>query len=250
MGVIDPAKVTRLALQNAASIAGADPHHRLHDRQRTDAEDRRRSGRRRDAGVLTTIRVQRFRNGMRATGGSRPCAEVQRLLFGSRWAWQRRTRAVCGASARRSALRADCPPMLGLVAPSQNSLRSLRSLRSDSRDESEDDARCARGHERLCFSAPPQARRRLPGRALAEPAVVFAPQATAGGCRGRRCPLGAISWRREAQAPGSARASALRELTCRRCLSEATAGREASSATRPWREHRSGSRRAAPTATA
>jgi hypothetical protein len=41
--------------------------------------------------------------------------------------------------------------MLGLVAPSRNSLRELRSLRSDSRDESEHEARCARGHEPLRY---------------------------------------------------------------------------------------------------
>jgi len=44
-------------------------------------------------------------------------------------------------------LRIDFPAMLGLVAPSQNSLRELSSLRSDNRDESEVDARCARGHK-------------------------------------------------------------------------------------------------------
>ena len=84
-----------------------------------------------------------------------------------------------------------------------------------------------------------EARLRLPGRAFAKPAVVFAPQATAGGCRGRRCPLGAISGATRSAAPGSARVSALRELTCRSCLNAATAGSEVSSAARPRREHRS-----------
>jgi chaperonin GroEL len=32
MGVLDPTKVTRTALQNAASIAGSDADHRLHGR--------------------------------------------------------------------------------------------------------------------------------------------------------------------------------------------------------------------------
>ena len=41
-------------------------------------------------------------------------------------------------------VRADCPALLGLVAPSQNSLRSLRSLQSNSCDKSDHDARCAR----------------------------------------------------------------------------------------------------------
>ena len=39
----------------------------------------------------------------------------------------------------------DCPAMLGLAAASRNSLHSLRSLRSNSRDESVDESRCARG---------------------------------------------------------------------------------------------------------
>ncbi|WP_292457726.1 hypothetical protein, partial [Methylibium sp.] len=39
---------------------------------------------------------------------------------------QSRGRAAGFASVRRSALRADCAALLGLVAPSQNSLRSLR----------------------------------------------------------------------------------------------------------------------------
>ena len=85
-----------------------------------------------------------------------------------------------------------------------------------------------------------EARLLLPGRAFAEPLLVFATQATAGACRGRRCPLGAISGATRSAAPGSARASALRELTCRGCLNAATAGREVSSAARPWCEHRSG----------
>lgn len=68
----------------------------------------------------------------------------------------RRARAGCGAPPRRSALRADCPAMLGRVAASLNSLRSLRSPRSDSGDESVDDARCARCHA-------PCASRRLKG---------------------------------------------------------------------------------------
>ena len=44
-------------------------------------------------------------------------------------------------------LRGGCPAMLGLLAPSRNSLRSLRSLRSDRRDESVDEARVARSQQ-------------------------------------------------------------------------------------------------------
>ena len=40
-GIIDPAKVTRSALQNAASIAGAVPHHRgRHRRQAGEGSGR------------------------------------------------------------------------------------------------------------------------------------------------------------------------------------------------------------------
>src|SRR5205085_6133469 len=57
----------------------------------------------------------------------------------------------------RSTLRADCTAMLGLAAPSRNSLRSLRSLRSDRRAESDHEARCARGPQALRFSSPSDA---------------------------------------------------------------------------------------------
>jgi len=85
-----------------------------------------------------------------------------------------------------------------------------------------------------------EARLRLPGRAFAEPAVACGTRRTSGGLRGRRCPRGAISVATRSAAPGSARASALRGLTCRGCSNAATAGRAVSSAARPWREHRSG----------
>ena len=85
-----------------------------------------------------------------------------------------------------------------------------------------------------------EARLRLPGRAFAEPVVVCRWKRTRGGLRGRRCPRGAISVATRSTAPGSARVSALRELTCRGCLNAATAGRVVSSAARPRREHRSG----------
>ena len=85
-----------------------------------------------------------------------------------------------------------------------------------------------------------EARLRLPGRAFAEPAVSCVSRRTHGGTRGGRCPLGAISGATRSAAPGSARTSAPRELTCRGCLNAAPAGSEVSSAARPWREHRSG----------
>ncbi len=85
-----------------------------------------------------------------------------------------------------------------------------------------------------------EARLRLPGRAFADPAAEHPTRRTMGGLRGRHCPLGAISGATRSAAPGSARASALRGLTCRGCSNAATAGRGVSSAARPWCEHRSG----------
>jgi len=85
-----------------------------------------------------------------------------------------------------------------------------------------------------------EARLRLPGRAFAEPAVARKASRTTGGLRGRRCPWGAISVATRSAASGSARESALRELTCRGCLNAVSAANGVSSAARPWREHRSG----------
>ena len=71
-------------------------------------------------------------------------------------------KAASPVEVTRAVLRTDSPAMLGLAAPSPNSLRDLRSLRSNSVDESDNDARCARGHEpcasRHLRGAPPPAR--------------------------------------------------------------------------------------------
>ena len=172
------------------------------------------------------------------TGRSRSVAEVRRLLCGSRWARQgasgqaaalRLGGRCCAPTALRCSVswprrRTHCAPCGRCVQTAATSQKTMRA------------ARAATSPALLGAS---QARRSLPGRAFAEPAVVFAPQATTGGCRGRRCPLGAISVATRSAAPGSARASALRELTCRGCLNAATAGSAVSSAARPWCEHRS-----------
>ncbi len=67
MGVLDPCKVTRTALQNAASIAGPDPHHRLHDRA-----DSRRSRRRRWAAKAGCRSEKWVRAEFRLRGEIRP----------------------------------------------------------------------------------------------------------------------------------------------------------------------------------
>ena len=144
-------------------------------------------------------------------------------------------RLLCGARSR---------------GPPRNSLRSLRSLRSDSRGESDDEARCARGHA-------PSAPRRLPRSDAPSPNAPLlnrwgsptVPSLTLGGA-----PIGKPRPRASRQvAPGvgdfwgggerrfevGAR-SALRRLTRRGCLSAVSAANEASSAARPRTEHRSG----------
>jgi hypothetical protein len=170
-----------------------------------------------------------------------------------------RGRAAGFASVRRSALRADCAALLGLVAASRNSLRSLRSLRSDNRDESDNEARCARSHEpcaaRRRTGAAPAARLRLGSGSARSPwRGDGARQASSLPCSGAsqaRClrsafflyrraaplakPGAGVRWRACAAASsagfaGSAR-SAPRDLTRRGCPSAANAVSAASSAT-------------------
>jgi hypothetical protein len=180
---------------------------------------------------------------------------------------------ACGGPVRRfggavGAERADCPSVLGLAAPSRNSLRAVPALRSDKRDENVDEraSRWAASPARL---GAPQARRTRPPQAWGdEPSGggVLRGQLRQCGARtrcasrlltarsarrrssvtiatperrGRRCPVGAI-WRRaeERSRRGGAR-SALRKLTfIAACPSVAPAGRAASSAMRPGGEHR------------
>ena len=158
----------------------------------------------------------------------------------------RRTGAGCGASACRSAHKADCPAVLGSKAPRQNSLRSRRSLRSDNCREHVDEARCARGPHPLRSSA---TRRR----ATAHPRP---PTRTHGGAprarmqRAIRAPSRPSQQQRgsvrgafgsgEKRRGGVGARSAHPRLTRRSCLSAAPWGREASSAARPCTEHRSG----------
>jgi hypothetical protein len=190
---------------------------------------------------------------------------------------------ACGGPVRRfggavGAERADFPSVLGLAAPSRNSLRARWALRSDKRDENvyERASRWAASPARL---GAPQARRTGPPHALGDELLVGGgshtvrhfgsdsqqPALRPGLCkaarlacrrsglplatperRGRRSPVGAI-WRlaEERSRRGGAR-SALRELTHRHCLSGAPAGRAASLAMRPGREHRRLSARSAP----
>ena len=72
------------------------------------------------------------------------------------------TRAGLRASLERSALHADCPAVLGLVAAPQNSLRSLCSLHSNSCDESDNNARWRVRPRDAAFLGAPEARCGLP----------------------------------------------------------------------------------------
>jgi hypothetical protein len=135
-----------------------------------------------------------------------------------------------GAPAGRPAHRAGCPAVLGLQAPTPNSLRALRPLRSDSGAESVEVARCARGPEPLRSSATLRraATHHLPPWASQIEKASLLTRGTLSRWLGRRC--GAPVGRRGAQGSGPARASALRPHARRRCLSAAPLGREASSA--------------------
>jgi hypothetical protein len=118
--------------------------------------------------------------------GSLAVAEAN---FGARFArslaWQRRARAGCSASVRRSSLRSDCPALLGLAA--RRPTRSAHFVRypQTAGDKSGDEARCARGPRALALAgragpeARPLARREqssglfLSGLAFAEPSAGF-----------------------------------------------------------------------------
>ena len=135
--------------------------------------------------------------------------------------------------------RATSPAVLGLATPPGNSLRSLRSLCSNNPGESADDARCARGSQVLCSSAPPHARAQSPTVSHAETSarhLACTPPPFHQG-RGRsRGPAAHGAAPEEHRATGRAR-SALRELTRRDCSSTANAVSGASSAAGRSTEH-------------
>ena len=201
----------------------------------------------------------------------------------SAWLFALASPKACGGPVRRfsgavGAERADFPSVLGLAAPSRNSLRALRALRSDKRDENVYE-RASRGAASPARLGAPQARRTGPPHALGDELLVGGGRRAVRLCggdsqqqslrwclfevarlarrrsglsiatserRGRRSPVGAI-WRRaeERSGRGGAR-SALRQHSHRHCLSGAPNGRAASLAMRPGREHRRLSARSAP----
>jgi len=151
---------------------------------------------------------------------------------------RRRGRAAGSASLLALAAR-GFPAMLGLAAPSKNSLRSLRSLRSNSFDESVHEARCARGPRALRSSA---AQRRAAGCPPAPSPMqrgVCCRHATAVLER-QAVPGGGDFWGDEKRRAGVGARSALRGLTRRNCLTAVSEANEGSFSARPRTEHRSG----------
>jgi len=99
--------------------------------------------------------------------------------------------------------------------------------------------RAARAATSPALLGAPEARRRLPARSFEQTSAASPGKAAVDGCRGGRCPAGAIWVATSSAGSGSARASAPRCLTRRRCLSAMSAANAASSATRPRPEQRS-----------
>jgi len=147
-------------------------------------------------------------------------------------------RAASGASLRRSTLRADSPPMLGLAARRRtHSVRCAHCVQTMAPSQSL--MRAARAAASPALLGASQARLQLPARSFAATAEVFATNTQARGLRGRGCPAGAIWVATSSAGPGSARASAHPHLTRRGCLNAVSAANEVSSAARPRTEQRS-----------
>jgi hypothetical protein len=122
--------------------------------------------------------------------------------------------------------RLPCDARAG-VAP-RNSLRSLRSLCSNNRGESEDEARAARAPTPALHFSPPH-KSPPPGAAhRAAPLVVFDEALGGGGKAVGGCASAATDAAPSSAGLVAARVSAQRVLTRRDCLSETTAGSEAS----------------------
>ena len=153
---------------------------------------------------------------------------------------QRGTRAGPSAQVRRSSLRCDCPALLGPVAPLRNSLRSLRSLWSNTRNESEHEARCARGPRTLRCSAPHMRAVPCPGASLRRhwwcafrrTPTLWPARRRAGPGRGESAPP------RNAGLLAARAFGALRHLTRRMCPSAVSAANVASYATGQKIEYR------------
>ena len=167
----------------------------------------------------------------------KPMSSIHRLGCG-RFARQRRARTACSASLRRSPLRCDFLPVLGLVARRQTRFAHCVRYAQTGGDKSVYEARCARGPQALRSSAPKRRCAARPGTPLQSRRRCSNEKLTL--ClSGRRHPAGAISVATRSAGPRSARASALRQLTRGGCLNAANEVSTVSSAARPRTEHRS-----------
>jgi hypothetical protein len=190
-------------------------------------------------------------------GGS-ACAVWQRACVGCgarRSQRQRRVRVGCGARRKRSPLRSDSPPMLGLpargrtryvcfahctqtAATSQMTKRAARAAESPALLGASHAPRNPPGH---AFVAHMVARQGKDEHSDAHLAAVSLPsRRTAGGGRGGWHPGSAISGAVSSAGTGSAHAKrVLRQLTRRHCLSTVSEANGASLPTRPRAEQRS-----------
>ncbi len=153
---------------------------------------------------------------------------------------QSRVRTGRYASLERSALRADCPAILGLVA--RRRTRFAHFVRcAQTTATSQSTMRAARAATSPAILGAPEALRDLSGRAFAVNRGVLLAWATR---------AASVAWRQalpgrgdlcggEERRPSVGARSALRELTRRSCLSAVSAANEASSATRLKAEHHS-----------
>ncbi len=157
---------------------------------------------------------------------------------GGSWpARQRRAGAGGSARRRRSALRTDCPAMLAALARGRT--RYVRfALCTQTAATSQSTMRAARAARTAALLGASHAYCRQPQRTFAQPAAVLRRPTKNRWLRGGRYPAGAISVAVRSAGSRSARASALRHLTRRVCLSAESEANAASSATRPRPEHR------------
>ena len=151
--------------------------------------------------------------------------------------------ASAKACARRKTVRRDCFSS-GRTASGSWPRRQTRSIRcahcAQTAATSQSTMRASRAATSPALLGAPEARRNLPARASVQTSALgLATHADVGGFRGGRGPAGAIWVATSSAGPGSARASAHRQLTRRRCLSAMSAANAASSATRARTEQRS-----------
>ena len=158
-------------------------------------------------------------------------------LGGRHLARQRRVRTGRYASLERSALRTDCPAILGLVA--RRRTRFAHFVRcAQTVATSQSTIRAARAATSPAILGAPEALRSLSGRAFAVKRGVLLTRTTLVASRQALHGRGDLCGGEERRPSVGAR-SALRELTRRSCLSAVSAAKEASSATRLKAEHHS-----------